>query len=87
MLVSGDAFNYLVTYATEIATRIRLDYKTKTVAGTALFTQELLPAETIFYSVLLASKPRSEQPELNAARVISKVASVVEDAKVASRRR
>ena len=45
--------------------------KTKTVAEGA-FTQELLPAETIFYSVLLASKPRSENPMLDALVFIKK---------------
>ncbi|HOJ22505.1 MAG TPA: type III-B CRISPR module RAMP protein Cmr4 [Armatimonadota bacterium] len=82
VLISGDAFKHLVTYATEIATRIRLGLETKTVVGGALFTQELLPAETIFYSVLLASKPRSQNPMLDAAGVIGKIKSVVEEAKV-----
>ncbi|MDH7570941.1 MAG: type III-B CRISPR module RAMP protein Cmr4 [Armatimonadota bacterium] len=82
VLVSGDAFTHLACYATEIATRIRLDLETKTVAGGALFTQELLPAETLFYSVLLAGRPHSENPATDASGILETVARRVNEARV-----
>lgn len=61
VLLSGSAFTHLVTHATEVSTRIRLNPETKTVQGQMLFTQELLPAETILYSVLLTEEPHSDR--------------------------
>jgi len=64
LVILGDNdFSYLVRHTTEIVQRIKLDPKTKTVEGRALFTQELLPAETIMYSLLLAETPRRPQAE------------------------
>jgi len=64
LVILGDNdFSYLVRHTTEIVQRIKLDPKTKTVEGRALFTQELLPAEIIMYSLLLAEAPRRPQGE------------------------
>ena len=40
--------------------RVGLDYERKTVKRGALFYQEFLPAETLFYSVVFASASRRE---------------------------
>jgi CRISPR-associated protein Cmr4 len=60
VIVSDNAFTYLAKHTTELATRIALDYDTKRVKQGALFVLELLPPETILYSLLLADKPRRE---------------------------
>src|SRR5262249_19959587 len=59
-VLHDDDFTHFVRHATEVVARIALDYERKTVAGTALFYQEFLPAETLFYSVVLATESRSE---------------------------
>lgn len=66
VIISNDDFRDFVQYSTEIVTRIRLDKATKTVAKGALFTQELLPADTIFYAVVNATRLRvpSEHQDL-----------------------
>lgn len=60
-ILSDDDFGHFVRHATEVVARIALDEATKTVSGKALFYQELLPPECLFYSVVLADGPRSKE--------------------------
>ncbi len=48
-IVSDQVFDYLSETATEIAARVRLDDDKKTVIGGALWYEECVPAESIFY--------------------------------------
>ena len=59
VVLSDDDFSHFARHATEVSARIALDYNTKTVAGTALFYQEFVPAETLFYSLVLANASRA----------------------------
>jgi CRISPR-associated protein Cmr4 len=61
LVVHDDDFSHFVSYATEVTARIGLDYETKTVKGGALFYQEFLPAETLFYSVVLINAARTRR--------------------------
>src|SRR5437763_1509361 len=54
--------------------RLGLNYETKTVKGGALFYQEFLPAETLFYAVLLASPARSRRTDLGAEDLLRALA-------------
>ena len=58
VVLDDEYFIHFVQHATEVVARIALDYERKTVKGTALFYEEFLPAETLFYSVVLASASR-----------------------------
>lgn len=58
VILPDDAFSHAVKHCTEIITRIALDYDRKKVIDGALFSQELLPSETLLYSVCLMEKPR-----------------------------
>jgi CRISPR-associated protein Cmr4 len=60
LVLSDDQFTHFARYSTEIMARVRLDYDTKTVADKALFYEEFLPPETLFYSVVLASESRAK---------------------------
>ena len=51
-VVSNDVFAYFAKNACEIANHNRIDDKTGVVADGALFSQENVPSETMFYSVL-----------------------------------
>jgi CRISPR-associated protein Cmr4 len=53
LVVHHDVFAYLTRYGTEVITRVGLEYEKKVVRDGALFNQELLPPETVLYSVLL----------------------------------
>lgn len=59
-VLHDDDFGHFVRHATEVAARIGLNYETKSVNKGALFYEEFLPAETLFYSVLLVGESRSK---------------------------
>lgn len=61
VVLDDDAFTHFVRHATEVTARIALDYERKTAKGKALFYEEFLPAETLFYSLVLASPSRREE--------------------------
>lgn len=61
-------FTHFVKYATEVTARIRLNSVTKTVDEHALFYQEFLPAETLFYSLVLAAPSRMKDDGADAAK-------------------
>lgn len=64
LVVTDDtSFTHFAKYCTEITARIRLKEDSKTAAEHALFYQEFVPAETLFYSLVLAAQSRrKEQP-------------------------
>lgn len=53
VVLHDDDFTHFVKNATEVVARIGLDYATKTVRSGALFYEEFVPAETLFYSLVL----------------------------------
>lgn len=60
LLVSDEVFKYAVESCTEIQTQIKIDSETGTATGTAasgaLRYQELLPADSVLYSVVYYSR-------------------------------
>ena len=68
-IVSDETFQHFVTTCTEVVTRIAIDPATRTVAGKALFNQENVPCETLFYSVLTVLPARTGRggPEADTA--------------------
>jgi CRISPR-associated protein Cmr4 len=60
VVLHDDDFTHFVRHATEVVARVGLDYERKTVKRGALFYEEFLPAETLFYSVVLANPSRRE---------------------------
>ena len=58
VVVNDEMFSYFVEQACEVVTRIRVEDETGTVASGALFNQEQVPSETMFYAVLGAEKQR-----------------------------
>lgn len=51
-IVHDENFQHFVTSCTEVVTRIAIDPSTRTNTGGALFHQENMPCEALFYSVL-----------------------------------
>ncbi len=70
-VLCDDDFTHFVRHATEVVARIGLDCETKTAKKGALFYQEFLPAETLFYSVVFASASRREGDGRTAADVLA----------------
>jgi CRISPR-associated protein Cmr4 len=71
LLVSDEVFDYLVTNATEIQTQITIDHNTGTAKDGALRYQELLPSDSLLYSVVYFSKTSKVDNELKAEMVKS----------------
>jgi len=81
-VLSDNDFSHFVRHATEVVARIALDYDQKTVKQGALFYQEFLPAETIFYSLVLASESRKPSTVYSAADILGYVGGCVQKAGV-----
>ena len=70
-VLGDDDFTHFVRHATEVVARVGLDYERKTVKPGALFYQEFLPAETLFYSMVFASASRREGDVKTPAHVLA----------------
>ncbi len=70
VVLQDDDFTHFARHATEVVARIGLDYETKTARGQALFYEEFLPPETLFYAVALATGSRNEKVERDAAGML-----------------
>jgi CRISPR-associated protein Cmr4 len=73
-VLHDDDFTHFVRHATEVVARIGLDYERKTVKSGALFYQEFLPAETLFYSVVFATASRFEKHKQSAPEMMAYLA-------------
>ena len=81
VILPENAFRDFVQLSTEVIARVRIDDSTKTVAQGALWTEEHLPAETLLYATLFASKPRVQNPPSDlqdAAAVLNFVKTAVD---------
>jgi len=58
VIVSNGVFTHFVNTACEVAQHVRISDETGTAEGTGLFNQENVPADTLFYSVINATKSR-----------------------------
>jgi CRISPR-associated protein Cmr4 len=59
VVLGNDSFRDFVQNSTEIVTRVKLDPATKTVDGSALWTQEALPSDTLLMSTIIARRTRN----------------------------
>lgn len=64
VILPDDDFRDFTLYSTEVRTRVKLDDEKKTVVDGALFTEEALPADTLLYVPVNASKPRMPDDRL-----------------------
>lgn len=79
VIVHDDQFTYFVRYATEVNTRIALNYETKTVRTGALFNQEFLPAESLFYALAMISNSRNPESDADASKIFCWVKGMLPD--------
>ena len=64
VVLPNNDFRDFVLYSTEIVTRIRVSPETKTVAQGALFSQELLPADSVLYAPVHATAVHTSKSSL-----------------------
>jgi len=67
VIVSDNVFKDFVNYAVEVRTRIRIDQAKGTVKDGALFSEELIPSESVFYSLVFVGEPFKKDGKLNSA--------------------
>jgi len=70
-IVHDENFQHFVTTCTEVVTRVKIDPRTRTVDGGALFNQENVPCEALFYSVLSVLAPRRQGSEGDANSLLT----------------
>lgn len=56
VIVSDEIFQHFCEHACEVVTRIRINDGTGVVDGGALFNQEQVPSETLFYTTVMAKE-------------------------------
>jgi len=78
-LVSDEDFRDFVRHGTEVVTRVRLEHEKKTVASSALWTEEHLPSDTLLYAFVAAWRPSrgGEGLPSNAAGVLDELAKLL----------
>ncbi len=77
ILVSDEMFDYFVSSCTEIQTQIKIDAEKGTAQEGALRYQELLPSDTMLYSIVYYSN--AGMNELQAATIKGHIENVVKD--------
>jgi CRISPR-associated protein Cmr4 len=69
-VLNDENFQHFVTTCTEVVARIKVSPETRTVDGGALFNQENVPCEALFYSVLTVLPPRRDTGEKEPAKAL-----------------
>lgn len=77
VLLPDNDFRDFVTYSTEIVTRIHLDDTTKVVRQGQLFTQELLPADSLLYSNVIVTDTRGKDNRVAATDVLKEIKQAI----------
>jgi len=70
-IVHDENFQHFVTTCTEVVTRVKIVPRTRTVDGGALFNQENVPCEALFYSVLSVLAPRRQGSDSDATQLLT----------------
>lgn len=82
VIVSNDAFTFLVSSAIPVAPHIAIESDTKIVRDGALWYEETLPPETLLYVPILTNKgrsPSSKKDSLEAAKIAEKTKALFEE--------
>ena len=69
-IVHDENFQHFVTTCTEVVARIKISPETRTVDGGALFNQENVPCEALFYSVLSVLPPHRQTIEKDPTKAL-----------------
>lgn len=77
-VISNNDFKHLVNHATQVTARNNLDDEKKTSKN--LWYEETIPSETLFYTLLLAMKPRTKDSNItNGNKIMEELRKVIKD--------
>lgn len=71
VVLPDGAFDFLAETGTEVFTRVKIDDDTKTVKDGHLWTEEAVPAETIFVGVVACDRVYPTTPGVNEAKLLT----------------
>lgn len=77
VIVPDDTFRFFVKSLTEVVTRIKINDETKIVEKGALWTEENIPSDTLFYSIAIFDKSRKLNEKIDENAVFDRFKSVV----------
>ncbi|MGC9004598.1 MAG: type III-B CRISPR module RAMP protein Cmr4 [bacterium] len=78
-ITSDDAFSELTNVAMDISTRIKIDYEKGTVVEGALFTEEAVPSESIFYNLVLFTSPYKKDIVKGSEDVVKEIEGLLKE--------
>jgi CRISPR-associated protein Cmr4 len=82
VVIDDNSFRDFVQFSTQVDTHIRIA-ETGTVEAGALWTEESLPPETLLYTLVLATNPRTNHDGItDATKVIESVADWIQAAPI-----
>lgn len=73
VIVDNDTFSYLSQYATPVTAHIAIDNEKKIVKKGALWYEETLPSETVFYCALSANRARDKASGMQAEEILNSI--------------
>ncbi len=76
-VLTDDAFGHFVRHATEVSARIALDSDTRTVKDGALFWEEHLPPETLFYALVTSTDSRRSEDKYRASEILQRLRGTI----------
>jgi len=79
VLVSDNVFKDFVNYSVEIRTRIRIDQVSGVTKEGALFTQEFIPSDSIFYSFIFTKNSFDKNNKLSKDQINQKINEFLND--------
>ena len=75
VLVSDEIFQYFTTMCCEITPRIRLEEDSKTTKRGALWYEEYIPSEAIFYGMVWCDYEANRNAQLNGSTMLEQLQS------------
>lgn len=78
-IVSNDQFNHLSTIGTSVTPHISIENETKTAKAGALWYEETLPTDTLFYAILGIEDSHNQSTQLTANNILDEVNALFTD--------
>ena len=79
LLISDEMFEYAVSYCTEVQTQIKIDKNTGTTSTGSLRYQELLPADSLLYTLVMFWDAKKQEDDLKADMVMKNIKDSLKD--------
>jgi CRISPR-associated protein Cmr4 len=79
LIISDEMFDYVVSSCTEVQTQIKINAKTGTAEDGALRYEELLPSDSLLYTIVHCRSRNGIEDQLQAEQIQANLESVIKD--------